>query len=109
MLMQKAREALSALARRLKSPASNSVFILNDNLAETDLSQRPLRFIYLYSGGKFRQVELYDWVEDGAFVEGRHRNANVRECFMKLRMWEWQDTSYRQLTGFTPRKGAPID
>lgn len=69
--------------------------------------QAPLRFSYLWSKGKTSEVHLLDWIEDGAFVEGHQAGSPRRERFQKLRMWEWQDASYRQLTNYLPRKGAP--
>ena len=108
MLIEKTRVALTALGRHFKSVSSNSASKIEEKPTRIESLQQPLRFLYLYSGGKLKKVELHDWVEDGAFVEGQRRSATIRESFMKLRMWEWQDTSYRQLTGYNPRKGAPV-
>lgn len=72
-------------------------------------AKKPLRFRYLYTGGRRAEIELAEWKEIGAYVEGVPTGSKQPERFMKMRMWEWRDSSYKQLEKYAPRRGAPVD
>ena len=70
--------------------------------------KKPLRFTYLWTGGKHTEVALEEWQEVGAYVHGRQYGLSEWQQFQKLRMWNWHDDSYLQLEHYAPRRsGAP--
>jgi hypothetical protein len=71
----------------------------------TSETKRPLRFKYLWTGGRESRVTLYNWEEDGAFVCGTQKGRAEVCRYLKVRIWDWYDESYAQLKFYSPRKG----
>ncbi|WP_294356066.1 hypothetical protein [uncultured Sphingomonas sp.] len=87
--------------RRFSSGSSKST-------VETKES-KPLSFSYRDANGEKSSVRLLSWVEDGVYVHGENIQLGRRMTYRLDRIERFNDLSYRQLRGYRPPPGSPLD
>jgi len=70
---------------------------------------KPLSFSYLNARDDRSDVLLLNWVEDGVYVHGENLMLGRRMTYRLDRIERFKDLSYKQLKGFRPPAGSPLD